>query len=158
MVNFVVGLSLQGSEMKTATVVSSGGIIFRCSRKGKIEVALVARENKQVWCLPKGLVEKGESLEVAALREAREETGLSGKVVAPLGQIDYWFYWKEDQTRYHKFVHFFLMRYASGRLEDHDFEMEEARWVPIGEAIKMLSYKNEVEMMKRAWEFLRKSK
>lgn len=147
--------------MKTTTAVSSGGIIFRHPRGGKVEVALVARqdrESKQVWCLPKGLVEKGEGLEETALREVKEETGLSGEVVASLGQIDYWFYWKEDQTRYHKFVHFFLIRYTSGRLEDHDFEMEEARWVPIGEAIKMLSYKNEAEIMKRAWDILKEGR
>ena len=81
--------------MRPATIrnqVSSGGVIFRKVRENDVEIALVAVKEGKVWSLPKGIVEKGEETSETAVREVREETGLSGKVVEKIGQITYWYY------------------------------------------------------------------
>jgi len=132
---------------KTERATSSGGIIYRKERN-KIKVVLISRNKGKVWCLPKGLVNKGEKVEDAALREAKEETGLKGKLIKKLGAIDYWFFFKK--TRIHKVVHFYLIKHTGGNTKDHDFEVDEVKWFQIDDAIKIMSYKNEIEIMKKA--------
>ena len=139
--------------METKTEVSAGGIVYR-PYDSSYQVAIAARDEGKIWCLPKGIVEEGETVEEAALREVKEETGLERKVMTKLDRIDYWFYWKPTDTRYHKFVHFFLMQYLSGDISDHDFELDEIRWTSAGEALKLLSYKSERQMMEKAKELL----
>ena len=134
--------------------VSSGGVIFR-KGEGGIEVALIKVKGER-WALPKGLVDKGEDLADTAIREVREETGLEGRLIDKLGDIEYWYFSKEDQTKYHKSVHFYLIEYKGGSIEDHDWEVEEVRCFPIDEAIKVLSYKSEKEIMEKAKIYLRK--
>jgi 8-oxo-dGTP pyrophosphatase MutT (NUDIX family) len=84
----------------------------------------------------------------AALREVREETGLSATLVEKLGDVRYWY--ARDGDRVLKIVSFYLLRYRSGRLADHDHEVEEALWIPLDEAPKRLAYKGEREMAEAA--------
>lgn len=138
--------------IKIINQVSSGGIIFRRIQY-TYEVALIGRstqKKERVWCLPKGLVEKGESPEETSLREVKEETGLEGKVIKKLGDISYWYHSREDGARIHKTVHFYLLEFIRGNTEEHDFEVEEVRWFPIREAIDRLAYKSEREIMDKA--------
>ncbi len=129
--------------------VSSGGVIFR-NFKNSIEVALVAVKGTRAWCLPKGLIDKNEAPPKTALREVREETGLKGEIFDKLGQISYWYFLKKEMTRVHKIVHFYLLRYVDGSTDDHDHEVDEARWFLIDKAIDKLSYKSEKEIMQKA--------
>jgi len=116
----------------------------------KIKIALISLREGSVWCLPKGLVEKGEDPEATALREVREETGLSGKLLGKLGETEYWFYEKEARSRIHKTVHFYLLEYQEGRPEDHDSEVEEVRWYPAEEALTLMTYQSEREIVEKA--------
>jgi len=141
---------MKKSFLKTLHQISAGGIIYRFASNSAVEVAVAIRQGGKIWCLPKGIVEKGESLEVTAVREVQEETGLLGELQGKLGEIFYWFYSKSDQARIHKTVHFFLLKYLSGSTEDHDFEMDEVRWLPIDEALQTLSYDSEKEIMQNA--------
>jgi len=125
---------------------SAGGLVIR-NLSGRPHVAVV-RVRDEVLALPKGHPEKGESSEDAALREVREETGLEATPVEKLGDIKYWY--ARDGDRVLKIVSFFLLRYRSGRLEDHDHEVEEALWVPLEEAPDRLAYRDEKEMAKAA--------
>ncbi len=128
---------------------SSGGVIFRNLKNG-IEVALVAVKGKKAWCLPKGLIDKNETPPKTALREVREETGLTGEIFDKIGQISYWYFLKKEMTRIHKTVHFYLLKYLNGGTDEHDHEVDEARWFPIDKAIDRLSYKSEKEIMQNA--------
>lgn len=141
--------------METKDAVSAGGVIFRKSHE-RLEVTLIARKSRSVWCLPKGAVELNESLEDAAMREVFEETGLKGEMIQKIGQIDYWFYWQPDEVRYHKFVHFYLLKYLEGDTENHDHEVDEARWFPIDEAVKKLTFETERGIVEKARAILKK--
>ena len=64
--------------------------------------------------------------------------------------VDYWFVWKPDQVRYHKFVHYFLMEHRGGDLTGRDDEAEDVLWLPIGEAVTRLSHANERRLVLEA--------
>jgi len=134
--------------------VSSGGVIFR-KNNVSIEIALIAVKGGKVWCLPKGIVDKGESPEMTAVREVAEETGLNGRIIEKLGEITYWFYIKEEEARCQKTVHFFLIEYEGGDISKHDSEVDMASWFPIDDALRMASYKGEKEMIEKAKEILK---
>jgi len=135
--------------------VSAGGVVFR-GDKGQIEVVIVSVGGQNRWQLPKGMVEKGESPETAAMREAHEEAGVSSEVVKLLETIEYWYAGLDNgiRVRFHKRVHFFLLRYVSGDTKDHDWEVNEARWVPIGDATSQLTFDNERRVMETARELI----
>lgn len=133
--------------------VSSGGVIFR-KKNALIEIALIAVKGGKVWCLPKGIVDKGESPEMTAVREVAEETGLKGRIIEKLGEIFYWYYIKEEEARCRKTVHFFLIEYERGDVSKHDFEVDMAAWFPIDDALKMASHKGEKEIIEKAKEIL----
>ena len=101
-----------------------------------------------LWALPKGTPDSGETLEETALRETREETGLEVEIEAPIAAIRYFFV--RGSTRFHKTVHFFLMRPVGGALELHDREFDEARWATIPEALALLTHATERSVVERA--------
>jgi 8-oxo-dGTP pyrophosphatase MutT (NUDIX family) len=135
--------------------VSAGGVVYR-GEKESVEVVIVAVGGQNRWQLPKGLVDKGENPEVTAVREAREEGGVSSEVVQLIETIEYWYAGLDNgiRVRFHKRVHFFLLRYLSGDTKDHDWEVNEARWVPIQDATSQLAFDNERRVMERARELL----
>lgn len=135
--------------------VSAGGIVYRGEAE-RVEVVIVSVGGQHRWQLPKGLVDKGENPEVTAVREAREEGGVSSEVVQLIETIEYWYAGLENgiRVRFHKRVHFFLLRYLSGDTRDHDWEVNEARWVPIEDAASQLAFDNERRVMERARELL----
>ena len=131
--------------------LSAGGVVCRRDPAGRIEVALIATHDGQRWALPKGLVEEGESLEETALREVREEAGLEAEAIERLEPIEYWYWWDEDgdKVRYHKKVYYFLMAYRGGDVSRHDFEVDDARWFSLEEAIERASYRTEREVLQQ---------
>ena len=135
--------------------VSAGGVVFR-GATGSVEVVIVSVGAQHRWQLPKGLVDNEESPEIAAVREAREEGGVSSEVVELIETVEYWYAGLDNgiRVRFHKHVHFFLLRYLSGNTKDHDWEVNEARWVPIEDATIQLAFDNERRVMDRARELV----
>lgn len=118
---------------------------------GKIEVVLAARRTRRgelAWGLAKGGIEPDESLEDAAVREVKEETGIEGAIEASLGDTRYFYVWEDARVR--KTVHFFLMRATGGDVNDRDDEMEDVRWFPLAWALKRAAYQGEREVLGRA--------
>lgn len=120
----------------------------------------VARSrSKSVLCLPKGLVDTGEKALDAALREVREETGITSTPIAKLADIKYVYVrsWG-DGERVFKIVTFYLLRYESGRIDDVSDEMRievaRARWVRLEDAPKLLAYRGEKQMARKAQEYV----
>jgi 8-oxo-dGTP pyrophosphatase MutT (NUDIX family) len=129
--------------------VSSGGVIYRVADDG-FEVALISVGG--IWCLPKGLIEDGESPEAAALREVREETGLKGELVGRVGEISYSFV---RDRRYFKTVHFYLLKYVGGSFDAHDSEVDGVRWFGFSDAFRAMVYPGEKEILKKAEDMLK---
>lgn len=119
-----------------------------------------AAERKPVLCLPKGLVDAGEKALEAALREVHEETGLVAVPIVKLADIKYVYVrsWG-DGERVFKIVSFYLLRYESGRIdnisEDMRVEVGRAQWVRLEEAPRLLAYRGEKQMARRAIEYVK---
>ena len=140
--------------MKTRTEISAGGVVYRGVRD-EVEICLAARRTRRgdlAWGLPKGLVERDEAPEGAALREVAEETGLQAEIEKDLGTVRYFYVW--DGVRVRKQVRFYLMRATGGDVSNHDDEMEDVRWFPARRAVKRTSFRGERELVERAVELL----
>ena len=131
--------------------ISAGCVVYR-RNGGLTEVALIQPREREAWALPKGLIERGETPERAARREAREETGLSGDIKAKIDTIKYSYTakWEEPPIRIFKIVTFFLLQFTGGNPEDHDLEVERVEWFPIDDAIRHASYRQEKDVLKKA--------
>src|SRR5207302_4038787 len=102
----------------------------------------------RVLGLPKGHPDGDETPEQAAAREVQEETGVTAELIDKLGEVSY--YYERRGRRVAKRVAFYLFEYRAGDLADHDHEIEDARWMPLKEAARSLTYAGEREMINRA--------
>jgi 8-oxo-dGTP pyrophosphatase MutT (NUDIX family) len=129
------------------TEFSAGGVVLRGDEVAVIVPVKRDARGQRVLGLPKGHPERGETAEQAAAREVREEAGVSGELVDSLGEVTYSY--ERGGRTIRKRVAFFLFEYRSGDIEDHDHEIEEARWMPLAEAVVELTYAGEREMVGR---------
>ncbi len=139
-------------RLRTVDETSAGGLVIDPEQGTAAVIGRLDRRGRLLWSLPKGHIEAGETAEQAAVREVEEETGIIGRVVAPLGTIDFWFV--AEDRRVHKTVHHFLMRALGGELSDRDVEVAEVAWVPLAELESRLAYADERRLIRRATELL----
>lgn len=133
---------------------SAGGLVIDRGTEGTL-AALIGRRDRRgrlLWSLPKGHIEAGETTEAAAVREVEEETGIRGRLIGPLGTIDFWFV--AEGRRVHKTVHHFLLEAAGGELSDADAEVAEVAWVPLDEVARRLAYADERRLVDRVPDLL----
>lgn len=142
-------------RIETRDQVSAGGVAYRNYADG-CEIALILTNPERRWQLPKGMIDPGETPEQAARREVREEAGVETELLSNIDSTEYWFMASHggSRSRIHKTVHWFLLRYTSGEVSDHDHEVIEARWVPVAEALEMLAFKNEREIVEKACQMI----
>jgi 8-oxo-dGTP pyrophosphatase MutT (NUDIX family) len=151
--------------------ISAGGVVVRqmsgvwhiaAIQPSREETPAKKRKTKSqspLLALPKGLVDPGEKADQTALREVREETGVTASLITKLTDIKYMYVrsWG-DKQRVFKIVSFYLLRYESGRIDEISPEMrvevQRALWVPLDEAATRLSYKSEREVVLRAKQYL----
>ncbi len=152
--------------------ISAGAVVVRQSAEGW-SVAVIEPQRdapvsgraknarqKMLLALPKGLIDGGEKPEQTAIREVREETGLSATLVTKLGDIKYVYVrtWGDKQKVF-KIVSFYLLRYHSGSIDaiapEMRVEVKRAVWVPLEDAARRLAYGGERDMVRRAQEYLK---
>ncbi len=142
------------AKIEARRETSAGGLIWRRNPAGGVEVVLIKPAGKNAWALPKGHVEEGESAPQAAIREVREETGLSVAGAEPLGEISYVYSFRDHPqaplVRIFKRVHFFLMKFRDGDTAAHDAEIDQVAWMELDEAIRRASYQSERELIEKA--------
>jgi 8-oxo-dGTP pyrophosphatase MutT (NUDIX family) len=151
--------------------VSAGGVVL-CRMAAAWHIAVIeprrdasaqpSRKTKSpstLLALPKGLVDAGEKPDQTALREVREETGITATLITKLTDIKY-FYVRSwgDRQRVFKIVSFYLLKYESGKIDDISpdmrIEVQRALWLPLKEAPERLSYKSERDVARKAAEYV----
>lgn len=126
---------------------SAGGVVYK--REGKdLKILLISTKQGKVWALPKGLVEKNETPQQAALREIREETGIDGKIIDELGEVSYWFYLEGE--KYFKTVKYYLVEYINGQITPQ-WEIDNAEWFKADEALNKLTYESDKKILEKAF-------
>ncbi|KZB84905.1 NUDIX hydrolase [Amycolatopsis regifaucium] len=140
----------RGRRLTTVDETSAGGLVVDAERANAALIGRLDRHGRLLWSLPKGHIEDGETHEQTAVREVKEETGISAQVLEPLGTIDYWFV--AERRRVHKTVHHFILESIGGELSDEDVEVTEVAWVPLAELETKLAYSDERKLVRKAKE------
>jgi 8-oxo-dGTP pyrophosphatase MutT (NUDIX family) len=122
---------------------SAGGIVFKDNK-----VLLTKHSQNHHWSFPKGWIEEGQTSKDAAIREVKEEGGVEAEIVEKIGDSKY--VYTLNNEKIFKVVVYFLMKYISGDPGDHDWEMEDAGWFEIEEALKTLSFSRDKQLLKKA--------
>ncbi len=126
---------------------SAGGLVVDRTTDPR-RAALIGRLDRRgrlMWSLPKGHLEAGETAQDAAVREVEEETGIRGRILAPLGSIDFWFV--AEGKRIHKTVHHFLLEAVGGELCADDAEVVDVQWVDLSKVGSRLAYADERRLL-----------
>lgn len=131
---------------------SAGGVVFKRQHDTML-VLLCQHSQHHGWVFPKGFIgdkNEHESKEETALRETKEETGVTGTILTPLTPITYWYQMEGEKRK--KTVYYFLMRFKEGDIKNHDFEMENVEWLPVDKVAERLTFPSD----KKVWEEVKK--
>jgi 8-oxo-dGTP diphosphatase len=125
---------------QTDVVQAAGGLVVRRQNQ-RLEIAIVHRPVQHDWSFPKGKLEAGETFEIAALREVREETGMTCDLLRFIGHTEY-----VDRKGRPKAVAYWIMAAEDGSFSPND-EVDELRWLSLDEATRLLSYPRDQELV-----------
>jgi 8-oxo-dGTP pyrophosphatase MutT (NUDIX family) len=128
------------TKKKKSVIQAAGGIIWKIEG-GEKKMAVVHRHKHNDWSLPKGKVDAGENWKKAALREVLEETGCVGKITDFAGSISY------TLDGIPKVVMYWHMDIKSIQPDKMNGEVDKVRWLSIEEAIKVLDYEDEIDLI-----------
>jgi 8-oxo-dGTP pyrophosphatase MutT (NUDIX family) len=125
-------------------IVAAGGLVID-ERTGDRRVLLVHRPRYDDWSFPKGKLDPGETVEEAALREVKEETGLTCRIIRKLATSRY--RTRRKGSLHPKVVHLFLMERTSGRIRVPRDEVDRAVWLEFEDAVRLLSYEQDRKLL-----------
>ncbi|MBI2338231.1 NUDIX domain-containing protein [Candidatus Daviesbacteria bacterium] len=126
---------------------SAGGIVFN----DKGQVLVTQHSQNKHWSFPKGLLDHPEqTMEESALREVREEGGVQAEIVGKVGYSKYVYHFNDEKV--FKVVTYFLMKYISGDIKDHDWEVSDIGWFEPEEALKQLTFSQDKSLLRKALE------
>jgi DNA polymerase len=137
-------------DRETKPAASSGGVILDAADR----VLVLKHADEDVWYLPKGTRERGESLRATALREIREETGLEVRLLTQIRTVEFTYYWPPHDTNYRRAVTYFLARRVRGRVRLEP-EFEGFRWASADQAVRLLHWEQDRDVVRRAFEIAR---
>ncbi len=127
-------------------IVASGGVVIDTKSADSPLVLLVHRPEYDDWSFPKGKLDAGETIEQAALREVKEETGLDCRIIQSLSPIRYSYRNRSGRIR-QKIVHYFLMEPVAGRIAVNIHEIDAAQWYKASDALVRLSYEYDRKLL-----------
>lgn len=127
-------------------IVAAGGVVIDTERTNSPLVLLVHRPKYDDWSFPKGKLDPGETIEQAALREVKEETGLDCRIIENLPQVKYSYQNRDGRIRL-KVVHYFLMEFVAGRISVNLHEIDAAQWCEVSDAVGKLSYEHDRKLL-----------
>jgi len=125
---------------RTEIVQAAGGLVVR-RHSGALQIVVVHRPVHQDWSFPKGKLDGGETFELAALREVREETGMSCRLLRFIGHTEY-----VDRKGRPKAVAYWVMAAVGGFFTPNE-EVDELRWLALEEAAHTLTYHHDRELV-----------
>ena len=125
---------------QTQIVQAAGGLVVR-RHHGELHIVVVHRPVQQDWSFPKGKLETGETLELAALREVREETGMACRLLRFIGHTEY-----VDRKGRPKAVAYWVMAAEAGFFTPNE-EVDELRWLTLEVASRRISYTRDRELV-----------
>jgi 8-oxo-dGTP diphosphatase len=126
---------------------SAGGVVYK--QNGNMLILLGQHSGHHGWVFPKGIIgdhKENETKEETAVREVQEETGILATIQKPLTPVTYWYQFENQKIK--KTVYYFIMEYASGDTNNHDWEMENVEWLPIENVEERLTYESD----KKVWQ------
>lgn len=126
-------------------IEAAGGVVLR-DHDGHTEVLVVHRVRYDDWSLPKGKLDPGESAEQAAVREVEEEAGVRARLDGELPEVTY------TTAQGIKRVRWFMMIPEAGNpsVREPDDEVDLARWLVVEEAVLLLTYAHDQELLRHA--------
>ncbi len=136
---------------KFETETSAGGIVYK-KNKNSFQWLIIQHAGAKHWSFPKGHVGDkvpDEKLEAAALREVMEEGGIKAKILSS-DPISTSYVYKTNKTQKKKTVHYFVMEYLSGNPEDHDNEIEVAKFISTEDLMEQLTYDTDKKAFEKA--------
>jgi len=141
------------NQKKTKKIISAGGVLF-WKNNDNILICIVKRKGKNIWILPRGRVEKNENMENTVIREVKEETGVICNIIRKIGVINYDYYSPSSKTFYTKEVHFYLLKIYRQKKFVPSNEIQDMKWVTIDDAMRILSYEKEREILLKALKYI----
>jgi 8-oxo-dGTP pyrophosphatase MutT (NUDIX family) len=127
-------------------IIAAGGIVIDAKIATAPLVLLVHRPKYDDWSFPKGKAEPNETIEEVALREVREETGLTCSIIRKLRAVRYSYENHKGESK-PKVVCYFLMKPISGSLAVNNYEIDRAEWFGVDEARRALDYDHDRELL-----------
>lgn len=139
-------------KITTKKDFSAGGLVWDKKEKKLLLVFVKNLSGKKVWTFPKGHPEQGETDEMAAMREVREETGWSCEVQKFLMDLRY--FYTNNGVRYHKTVRWFFMEPKEQVGSFQEGEILDCTWADLEKAKTLISYDSDKALLSKLESFL----